>query len=93
MNGTKSQTKEVVSRVPQALVLGLLLFLILFSNVDEEVSEFCISSFPINTRTGYPIGDPDDIARLQTNLNSIFKWAHQNNMKFNIDKFECVSMS
>ena len=89
MNGTKSQTKEVVSRVPQALVLGLLLFLILFSNIDEKVSEFFISSVPNNTRTG----DPDDIARLQTNLNSIFKWAHQNNMKFNIDKFECVSMS
>ena len=37
-----------------------------------------------------PIGDPDNIYKIQTSLNSIFKWVNQNNTEFNTDKFKCV---
>ena len=39
---------------------------------------------------GHPIGNPDDIAKLQTDFNSLFKWTDQNNTKLNTDKLECV---
>ena len=58
-------------------------------NYNKEVSESFISSFTNDTRIGYPIGDQDDIAKLHTDLNSIFKWAIQN-MKCNTENFECV---
>ena len=56
-------------------------FLILINNINKEVSD---------TRTDYPIGDPDDIAELQISINAIFKWASQKNMEFNTEKFEFV---
>ena len=49
-----------------------------------------LDSFVDDTRIGYSIGDPNEITKLQTDLISIFKWADQNKIKFNTDKFECV---
>ena len=86
-NDIKSQLKEVVFGDPQGSVLEPLLFFILISNINEGVSESLVSSFADDTRIDYPIGDLYDIAKLQTDLNSIFKWANQNNMKFNTEKF------
>ena len=58
----------------KTFVLGLLLFLTLISNITEEFCDSLLSSFTNNTRIGYLINDSDDIAKLQTDLNSIFKW-------------------
>ena len=45
-------------------------------------SRLSVSSFGDNIRIGYPVIDQDDITK-QTDLNSNFKWAGQDNMKFN----------
>ena len=48
-------------------------FLILISCIVKEVFESIVSNFANNTRIGYSIGDQDDIAKLQTDFNIIFK--------------------
>ena len=78
---------QTVSGVPHRPVLGPQLFFILINNINEKVSGSFVFSF---ARIGYLIGNPDDITKMQFDLNSIFKKADQNNMKFNIDKLECV---
>ena len=69
MNNANFLPKEVISGVPQKSVLAPLLFLILISEINEEVSELFVSSFANDIRIGYPIGDPNHIAKLQTDQN------------------------
>ena len=56
--------KKNVSGAPKWSILGPGLFLILISDIDEEVSESIVSSFAHDNRIGYPIGDFDDIGKL-----------------------------
>ena len=42
-----------------------MLILILISNINEEVFKLFVSSFTDNIKISYPIGDRDDIAKLQ----------------------------
>ena len=55
MNDVKSQPIKVASGVPHVSVLRPLLFLILISDINEEVSESFGSSFADYTRIVYPI--------------------------------------
>ena len=90
INGKKSTPKPVVSGVPQGSVLGPLLFLVLIGDIDREVADAFLSSFADDTRVGKGIATPIDTTRLQTDLNSIYKWSEDNNMLFNCDKFELI---
>ena len=73
--------KKVVSRAPQRSILGHLIFLILISDIDEEILESFVSSFSDITWIGYPIGDPNDTAELQIDLNSIFNLLKQHEIQ------------
>ena len=90
VNGTASAPTEVVSGVPQGSVVGPLIFLILISDIDSNVNSSFVSSFADDTRIGRKINSVDDIQALQQDLNSVYKWANDNNMQFNCDKFECL---
>ena len=90
VNGRQSTPKPVISGVPQGSVLGPLLFLILIGDIDREVAEAFVSSFADDTRVGKGIATLTDTARLQADLNAIYKWSVDNNMMFNSDKFELI---
>ena len=90
VNGQKSQSKQVISGVPQGSVLGPLLFLILLGDIDKEVAHAYISSFADDTRSVMGVTSEEDIQALQSDVNSIYEWADENNMKFNSKKFECL---
>ena len=90
VNGFLSDPVYVKSGVPQGSVLGPLLFLILISDIDEEILHSFLSSFADDTRIGKSINNESDIQKLQEDLEKVFSWADQNNMKFNNDKFELI---
>ena len=50
VNGKSSDTKPVISEVPQGSVLGPLIFLILLGDIDENVTESKVRSFADDTR-------------------------------------------
>ncbi|KAK3881506.1 hypothetical protein Pcinc_014051 [Petrolisthes cinctipes] len=90
IDGCVSKQSSVVSGVPQGSVLGPILFLILISDIDQEVKTSKVTSFADDTRVSHSIKDKDDVIALQNDLQSIYRWADNNNMSFNSSKFEVV---
>ena len=85
-----STPTAVKSGVPQGTVLGPQLFLLMINTITEEELSSKIGIFADDTRVGRGISSEDDIACLQNDLDKIFAWKNQNNMKFNSDKFDLV---
>ena len=90
VNGATGTHFEVKSGVPQGSVLGPLLFLVLISDIDKGISSAFLSSFADDTRVAKGITTVEDVEALQTDLQAIFNWSEENNMKFNYSKFECL---
>ena len=90
VNKTKSNKAEVKSGVPQGSVLGPLLFVIMISDIDNNVLHSKVLCFADDSRAYRGISNPSDTTKLQTDLNSIYAWANSNRMQFNNDKFEVI---
>ena len=90
VEGVKSSPRRVLSGVPQGSVLGPLLFLILIGDIDENVAKSFISSFADDTRIGHGVTTSQDMEELQADLEVVYRWAVDNNMEFNSDKFEHI---
>ena len=88
--GGSSTDSHVISGVPQGTVLGPLLFLILMSDIDEGIVNSKIISFADDTRLYNSVSEVEDCDVLQSDLNTIYKWADANNMAFNPNKFKYV---
>ena len=91
VEGAQSVETDVISGVPQGSVLGPLLFLIHISDIDEEIAAATVSSFADDTRVMMRINSVQDRDALQADLAVIYKWAEENNMKFNGSKFEMMT--
>ena len=78
---------------PQGSVLGPLLFLVLIGDIDKNVTTSFISSFADDTLATKGIMTLEDTQALQTDLDSIYGWAEQNNIMFNFEMFECLRYS
>ena len=90
VNGFLSDPVLVKSGVPQGSVLGPLLFLIMIYDIDCGLLDSFLSSFADDTRLGMSIKNQDDVIKFQDDLNRVYKWAKDNNMDFNNNKFEAV---
>ena len=90
-NKTMSEEVDVTSGVPQGTVLAAILFLIMISDIDEEVKDSIVRSFADDTRVSKEIRNEGDQAKMQADLDVIYEWATNNKMKFNSDKFEKIS--
>ena len=94
MPGGISQPHPVLSGVPQGTVLGPLLFLIMIIDIDKGISPSSkLVSFADDTRVYSCINDIEKCDQLQIDLNSVYDWAHVNNMFFNAQKFNYVSFN
>ena len=91
VNGIKSEQTWVLSGVPQGSVLGPLLFLLMIGDIDNDIKYSFISSFADDTRLLKDINELMDTFKLQSDLNVIYKWTADNNMKLNGCKFEQLS--
>ena len=58
--------------------------------IDKDVNYSFLSSFADDTRIGCPIVSPGDYKKLQSDLDSVYKWASTNNMKLHSDKFDAI---
>ena len=75
-----SKDSPVLSGVPQGTVLGPLLFLIMITDINKGTASSKLISFADDTRVYSNIAQADDFDNFQTDLNSIYNWAVQNNM-------------
>ena len=90
-NNVKSKEEEVTSGVPQGTVLAALLFIIMISDIDENIRESIVRCFADDTRNSKRIEKEEDIITMQKDLDTIYEWSNTNKMKFNIEKFEQIS--
>lgn len=88
VNGTISEQEEVLSGVPQGTVLAAILFIIMIADIDDKIKECTVRCFADDTRVSKKITEDADKMKLQEALNIIYKWAEENLMMFNVDKFE-----
>ena len=84
-----SEKKQMPGGGPQGTLLGMFLFLILINDIDQNVSSK-VSLFCDDTRVLGPIDSEEDVEDLQSDLNKIYDWQHDNNMLFNGKKFELL---
>ena len=83
-----SEEEKVISGVPQGTVLAAIIFVIMISDIDENVKECMLRSFADDTRVNKKISSDRDKERMQEDLEAIYKWARDNKMIFNENKFE-----
>ena len=91
--GGLSEDHPVISGVPQGTVLGPLLFVIMIADINRDVDSSKLISFADDTRVYRQIADIEDCESLQQDLNSVYKWASDNNMFFNANKFHYLPLS
>ena len=70
-NGAMSEIQDVTSGVPQGTVLAAILFIIMMSDIDEEVRESIVGSYADDTKVSKAIRSAEDKTGLQRDLNSI----------------------
>ena len=87
-NGCTSEEENVLSGVPQGTVLAAILFVMMISDIDENVKECIVRSFADDTRVNKKISSDRDREVMQEDLEAIYNWATKNKMKFNENKFE-----
>ena len=63
------------------------------SDIDEGIVNSKIISFAGDTRLYNSVSEVEDCDVMQSDLNSIYKWADANNMAFNSNKFKYVCFS
>ena len=91
VDGQLSALRAVISGVPQGTVLGPVLFLVHIALMGGNISDGSdISSFADDTRLQRGIEEEEDCVNLQLDLETVYTWAEQVNMKFNQDKFEVL---
>ena len=88
--GGVSKSDNVLSGVPQGTVLGPVLFLVLISDISNNVDSN-ITSFADDTKIFATINNPSDCDDLQSDLDNIYSWSSANNMMFNQEKFQYIS--
>jgi len=72
--------------MPQASVLGPLLFIIFISDLEDKVRNKLLK-FAGDTKVFGKVNSAADALQLQDNLNQLFKWANNQQMDFNVEKF------
>ena len=87
-SGTSSPA-AVLSGVPQGSVLGPTLFVIYINELPQIVRSEC-RMFADDTKLFNAIGSPEDVSRIQNDLDKLSDWSSKWLIKFNIDK--CKTM-
>ena len=90
VNGILSDPAPVMSGVPQGSVIGPLLFLVLIGDIDKDIAHAFLSSFADDTRLTGIVRDVRDASLLQSDLETVYQWADDNNSSFNHKKFEAL---
>ena len=82
----------VLSGVPQGSVLGSIIFLTFINDLQCHLKRSTAGSFAEDTRLSKQISSCDDVLILQEDLNTVVKWATENNMVLHDSKFEYLAI-
>ena len=88
--GSNSKWTRVKSGVPQGSVLGPLLFLIYFKDIDDICSN--LLKFADDTKVFSVVQTQNDIDKLQRDLLNMGKWSQDWLMLFNVDKCKVMHL-
>ena len=81
-----SNEVEVLSGVPQGSILGPLLFVLFINDMYDNINENSkISLYTDDTKLWRRINSALDCDMLQKDIDTLFKWAITNKMKFHVD--------
>ena len=81
----------VLSGVPQGSVIGPILFLVYINYLQCHLKRSTAGSFADDTRLSKQISSCDDVLILKEDLNTVVKWATENNMVLHDSKFEYLA--
>jgi ribonucleases P/MRP protein subunit RPP40 len=73
VKGIHGKTSQVVSGVPQGMVLGPILFLVVMTTKDQGISKSFASSFADDTTLVCQIKTEEDASMLQKKLTRVYK--------------------
>jgi len=91
IDGYQSSWQSVLSGVPQGFVLGPVLFLIFINDLDSGIVNH-ILKFADDRKVFGNINHVSDSIKLQEDLNELFNWSQDWQMKFNVDKCKVMHM-
>ena len=86
-----SEEQNVMSGVPQGTVLASLFFIIMISDIDDNILGSIVRLFADDTKVSAKIKNEGDTEILQRDLDEIYRWADENCMEFIENKFEMMS--
>jgi hypothetical protein len=90
LEGAESKEEQVISGVPQGTVLGPILFIIMINDLPNELIDSFLTSFADDTKISKAISNDADFEKLNEDLKRIYKWATENNLAFNSEKFSLI---
>ena len=65
----------------------------MIADINRDIDSSKLISFADDTRVYRQIADIEECELLQQDLNSVYKWASDNNMFFNAKKFHYLPLS
>ena len=86
---TTSKESKVASGSIQGSVLGPVLFLMYIQDISKHVTANT-KIFVDDSKIKDIIDEKEDVEKLQANLDKLFDWEEDNNMKFNGAKFQLI---
>lgn len=81
-----SKEFEVFSGLQQGSKLAPLLFLIAIDDISEGINNAKYALYADDLKLYKTVRNLDDAEKLQDDLHNIFKWAEENEFKFNVEK-------
>lgn len=81
ISDTESSWRPVASSVPLGCILGLVLLIILISDLDDGI-ECSVSQFADNTKLGEVADMPEGHSAIQGDHSKLEKWSDRKLMKF-----------
>lgn len=91
--GCLSEQYFTRSGVSQGSNLGPLQFILMINDLPDVVQETTCLLFADDLKLVHEIDDVTDHARLQSDIDRVVEWSHNNNMHFNISKCSVLTFS